>query len=105
MTDVRLGVQPDVIADFCRRWKIAEFALFGSILREEFSPASDVDVLVTFAPDARPSLLDYAAAKEELAALIGRKVDMIDRPSLERHHNPWLRQSILSDARVIYRAA
>ena len=58
------------LEEFCRRWKIAELRVFGSALREDFRPDSDLDLLVTFAPDADPSLLDHVAMEEELAALL-----------------------------------
>ncbi len=57
--ETRIAIPQDKIADFCRRWKITEFALFGSVLRDDFRPDSDVDVLVTFAPDARWGLFPF----------------------------------------------
>ena len=96
-------VLPDAqIADFCRRWTIAELALFGSVLREDFVPDSDVDVLVTFAPDAEWTLLDHVQMEEELAALLGRAVDLVSRRGLERSEN-WIRRNeILTTAQPVY---
>ncbi|MBI4263754.1 MAG: DEAD/DEAH box helicase family protein [Acidobacteria bacterium] len=91
------------IAAFCRRWKISELSLFGSILRPwEFRPDSDVDFLATFAPEDGWSLFDHMQMEEELSAIVGRKVDLLTRPSVERSHNWIRRRSILESARTIY---
>ena len=92
------------IADFCRRWRIAELALFGSALREDFSPDSDLDILVTFDPEADWSLLDHVRMEQELAVLLGREIDLLTKRSVERSHNPIRRQHILGTAEVIYGA-
>jgi predicted nucleotidyltransferase len=90
------------VVEFCQKWQIAEFALFGSILRDDFTAKSDVDVLVTFAPQARRSLFDLVNMTDELAQLLGRKVDILTRKSVEQSHN-WIRkQEILNTAQVIY---
>ena len=89
---------------FCRKWKIAELALFGSVLRDDFRPDSDVDVLVSFAPDADWSLLDHMAMEEELAGILGRKVDLVSRRAVERSANRIRRQAILGSAEVVYAA-
>jgi uncharacterized protein len=90
------------IADFCRRWKIVELSLFGSVLREDFRPESDVDVLVTFADGAHWSLLDHVAIEGELSRLMGRDVDLVSRRAVERSKN-WVRkEAILSGAEPIY---
>ena len=88
------------IADFCRRWKIAELALFGSVLRDDFGPASDVDVLITFMD--RKALVDREAMRRELEALFGRKVDLVYRRVIEHDENYLLRKAILNSAWVIY---
>ncbi len=90
------------IADFCRRWRITELALFGSALRDDFSPESDLDILVTFDPEANWSLLDHVQMEQELADLLGRKVDLLTKRSVERSQNSILRQKILGTAEVIY---
>ena len=100
-----LAVPKEKIADFCRRWKIIEFALFGSVLRGDFRPESDIDVLVTFAPDARWSLFDHVEMQDELKALFGRNVDLVSRRGIERSRNPIRRKEILESAEVIYAAA
>ena len=86
------------IADFCRRWKVTEFALFGSVLREDFGPESDVDVLVTFEPKAPWSTFDLVEMMEELKAIFGRHVDLVEKEGLR---NPYRRYEILK-TREIY---
>jgi predicted nucleotidyltransferase len=97
-------VAPDQrqLADFCRRWKIVELALFGSVLRDDFRPDSDVDVLVTFSPDAEWTLLDHASMQQELSEIFHRRVDLLSRRGVERSHNPLRRQAILSSAQPYY---
>jgi hypothetical protein len=97
----KVEVSQDAIASFCERWKITEFALFGSILRNDFRPDSDVDVLVSFLPDAKWSLWDIIAMKEELETLFGREVDFVQKEGLR---NPFRRYEILSTKQVIYAA-
>ncbi|MCA9288803.1 MAG: nucleotidyltransferase family protein [Phycisphaerales bacterium] len=97
----RIDVPTDAIADFCRRWKIVEFALFGSVLREDFGPESDVDVLVTFAADAPWSYFELFDMQDELEALFGRRVDLVTSPSLK---NPIRRAAILGSRRVLHAA-
>jgi len=89
------------IADFCQQWKIIEFALFGSVLREDFRPDSDIDVLVTFAEDCGYSLFDLAQIQEELKALLAHEVDLVEKESLR---NPFRRHAILNNMEVIYAA-
>ncbi len=97
-----LQVPDEAMAEFCRRWKITELALFGSVLREDFGPESDVDVLVTFAEDAPWDLFDIVTMKEELGQMVGRKVDLAEREAVEQSRNPFRRRSILNSARVVY---
>ena len=89
---------------FCRKWQNTELALIGSILREDFRPDSDVDVLVSFAGEADWSLLDHVVMEEELAGIIGRKVDLVTRRAVERSANRIRRQAILGSAEVVYAA-
>jgi len=98
----RIPIDRKKVADFCRRWKITEFALFGSVLRDDFRPDSDVDVLVTFAPDAEWSLFDDVDMEEELSAIFGRKVDLVSRRAVERSDNWIRRKAILSTAEPVY---
>jgi hypothetical protein len=89
---------------FCRRWKVRELALFGSALRDDFGPESDVDVLATFEADADWSLFDHFRMEEELAGLFGREVDLVTRGGLEASPNHLRRRAILQSARTIYAA-
>jgi len=89
---------------FCRRWRIAEISVFGSAARGEEREDSDVDLLVRFHPDADWSLLDHVRMEDELAELLGRKVDLLTRRSVEGSHNPVLRDEILESARPLYAA-
>jgi predicted nucleotidyltransferase len=100
--NARIHIDRDKIADFCRRWKITELALFGSVLRDDFCPDSDVDVLVTFAPDAEWSLFDHMDMQEELSVILGRKVDLVSRRAIERSANWVRRKAILSTAEPCY---
>lgn len=98
----RLAIDQRQIVKFCRRWQIAELALFGSVLRDDFRPDSDVDVLVTFAPMADWSLFDHLAMEEELSDLLGRPVDLVSRRAVERSANPIRREAILTTAEPLY---
>lgn len=88
--------------EFCRKWQVAELALFGSVLRPEFRAASDVDVLVGFREEAQPTLLTLARMEGELEQILGRPVDLIERKGVETMTNPYFRRSILDSARVVY---
>jgi uncharacterized protein len=94
----------EVLSRFCERWKIQELALFGSVLRDDFKPESDVDVLVTFGTDADWSLLDHVRIQKDLEALLGREVDLVSRRGIERSANWIRRQAILDTAETIYAA-
>jgi len=104
MATPNISVPGQVLAEFCRRWSVIELALFGSVLREDFRPNSDVDVLITYAPDARVSLLDEVRMEEELSGIFGRKVDLVSRHAVESSHNWIRRKAILESAEVIYAA-
>lgn len=92
----------DALAAFCQRWGISELALFGSVLREDFGPESDIDVLVTFAPGSRHTLFDAVRMEQEIEALLGRRVDLVSRRSVEQSENYIRRKAILTSARTIY---
>jgi predicted nucleotidyltransferase len=94
----------DRIEELCRRWKIVELSLFGSALREDFRPDSDVDLLARFAPDADWSLLDRARMEREFSEMLGREVDLVSRTAIEASPNWIRRQEILSTARALYAA-
>jgi len=99
-----LTVPVEAIAEFCQRWGITEFALFGSVLRDDFRPDSDVDVLVTYAPGIRLTIQRLMAMEDELATLLQREVDLIDRESMIASPNYIRRNEVLRTARVIYAA-
>jgi hypothetical protein len=90
--------------DFCQRWCIRELAVFGSALGDDFGPDSDVDLLVTFAPEADWSLLDHVRMQLEMSALLGRPVDLVSRRAIERSPNAIRRAEILTTARTVYAA-
>lgn len=102
--EARIALDDEQIAAFCARWRLASLELFGSVLREDFRLESDVDVLVTFRPDADWGLLDHAAMEEERAGLLGRRVDLLTRRAVERSANPIRRASILADAVPLFTA-
>lgn len=95
----RIKASPAQIAEFCQRWKIVEFALFGSVLRDDFRDDSDIDVLVTFAPEHLLTWNDRMKMQEEIEALFGRKVDLVSKKYLK---NPYRRYEILKTHKVIY---
>ena len=96
---VQLSYAPEEIEELCQRWKVKELALFGSVLRDDFRPDSDVDVLVAFADDAGWSLFDFITMASELAELFGREVDLVEKQGLR---NPFKRAAILGSKEVIY---
>jgi predicted nucleotidyltransferase len=102
---MKLSLPYEQIAEFCRKWNVSEFALFGSVLRDDFRPDSDVDVLVTWAPETRVSVFEYPEMKEELEAIFGRRVDLVSKRGIEQSRNPIRKKSILESARVVYERA
>jgi|SRR5687768_13351155 uncharacterized protein len=100
MTYHGIDVRHDVIAAFCERHRIRRLSLFGSILRGDFGPASDIDVLVEFEPGHTPGLA-FFSMQEELSRLLDRDVDMHTKGSLSK----YIRDSVLSEAQVQYDAA
>ena len=99
MATIAIEIDKDKLRDFCQRWKITEFALFGSVVRpDEFREDSDVDVLARFAPDAPWTLFHWVRMEDELATIFGRGVDLIERESVEKSDNRFRKRSILADA-------
>ncbi len=88
------------ISALCRRYRVRELSLFGSVLRADFRPDSDVDMLVLFEPEARIGLMAFGALGRELSEAVGRRVDLVSKRGL----NPAIRQDVLDSARVIYGA-
>lgn len=101
MTYHGIEIPEDKIGRFCRKWRINEFALFGSVLRPDFRPDSDIDVLIAFDRDAPWSLWDLDDMADELCRILGREVDLVSKRALK---NPFRRHEVLTTRRVIYAA-
>ena len=99
MSKPKINIPKDKIEDFCRRWKIKEFALFGSVLREDFRPDSDVDVLVSFEPDGGITFDNRVEMLDGLTAIFGREVDLVEKGTIR---NPFRRHEILTTKEVVY---
>ncbi len=97
----QFAIPREQLAAFCRKWKVEELSLFGSALREDFRPDSDVDVLVRLANDAPWSLFEWTEMIDELRTIFGRDVDLIEETGLR---NPWRRREILKTREVVYAA-
>ena len=101
MVNARVTFAPQELERFARRWKVTQLALFGSALRDDFNDDSDVDVLVTFAPDTHWNLLDLATMQQELEQMFNRPVDLVEEAALR---NPFRRREILSTKQILYAA-
>jgi uncharacterized protein len=101
MGQIKIDIPKNQIADFCRHWKIREFSLFGSVIRHDARPDSDIDVLVSFDEDASWSFFDLIVMKDELTTLFGREVDLVEKEAVR---NPFRRHSILTNREIIYAA-
>ena len=99
MGRAHLDVSAGKLEAFCRTWKVKELSLFGSVLRDDFGPDSDIDVLVVFAEDAEWSLWDIVEIRDELKTLFGREVDLVEKRALR---NPFRKHEILKTHEVIY---
>lgn len=88
------------LAEVCRRYGVKELALFGSAVRGEMRPESDIDMMVEFAPGVRIGLIKFESLAGELASLAKRRVDLVTKRGVK----PWVRTRVLKDARVIYAA-
>src|SRR4051812_19345714 len=99
MFTIQVAVPQKEIDAFCLRWKVVELALFGSVLRNDFTPKSDVDVLVSFASNAQISLFDLAQMQIELETVFNRPVDILEKDGLR---NPYRKREILNTAQVLY---
>lgn len=101
MAELKISLPTLDIEAFCQRWQVVELSLFGSVLREDFNPKSDLDVLVSFPPTSRVSLFDLVQMKFELEGLLHHPVDLVEKEALR---NPYRRQEILENSQVIYAA-
>jgi uncharacterized protein len=97
-----ISLNREAVAAFCLKWGVSELALFGSVLRDDFRPESDVDVLVRFQEHARPTLFDMVRMQNELEGIFGRKVDLVSRRGLEKSRNHIRRNAILQNVEVIH---
>lgn len=97
----RIRIPTEHLASFCQKWKVRELALFGSVLRDDFGPNSDIDVLVELMPNHGLSLFDWVDMIDELKVIFGRSVDLVSKRGLR---NPFLRHEILSTREVIHAA-
>ena len=97
-----IDLSVDTVKVFCQKWQITEFALFGSVLRDDFRPDSDLDVLVSFFPQAPWTILDLVTMQQELQQIVRRDVDLIEKRVIEKSEN-WIRRTeILNTAQVVY---
>ena len=94
-----IEISADRVAEFCDRWKIAEMSLFGSVLRDDFSDESDIDILISFKADAQYGIDEHLEMVAQLEAIFGRRVDLVTKRSLK---NPFVRQSIFSSRKVVH---
>jgi len=98
----KIEIPEEALREFCRRWKIVELGLFGSVLREDFRPESDVDVLVSFEAGKRWEFAHLAQMRRELETLLARKVDLVEKDLVEQSENYIRRKHILRTAEPIY---
>ncbi len=96
-----VNINAESIRAFCERWNVRELSLFGSVLRDDFGPKSDVDVLVVFGAGASPEFDAWEEMREELQSLFGREVDLVERREIV---NPFRRHEILTTRQVVYAA-
>lgn len=97
----RVKIPREPIAAFCERWGVAELALFGSVLRDDFRPDSDIDIMVKFKAGRRPKLFGFVDMQMELEEILGRQVDLVEHGTIE---NPFRRASIMGQLAVLYAA-
>lgn len=104
MNKIHIELPKEKIAEFCKKWKVREFAIFGSALRSDFRPDSDVDVIVDFEPGERISLFDLVSMTDELRVIFQRNVDLLTRRGVEQSRNYIRRKEILSSMQVVHAA-
>lgn len=102
MDKTKIRIPKSKVAEFCKRWGVSEFAIFGSALRGDFRPDSDVDVMVSFAPQAHVTLFDMVRMQDELKAIFGREVDLVSKRGVMNSRNYLRRKRILESAQVIH---
>jgi len=100
--NARFSFDHEALESFCKKHSIVELSFFGSVLRDDFRDDSDVDVLVTFAPETRLSLFDLVRIEDEASVILGRKVDLVERADVERSENYIRRRHILANTERVY---
>lgn len=100
--EIPIDIPYEKIAKFCHKWKVSEFSFFGSVLRDDFRPDSDIDVLITFCEEAKYTLFDLIHMENELTNIFGRKVDLVEKKSVEQSENYIRRKHILNSQKVVY---
>ena len=101
MARPRIDIPMEKIRAFCEKWKVVEFSLFGSVLRDDFRSDSDIDVLLSFEENSTWGLYDLVDMKDELQSIFGRKVDLVEKEAIR---NPYRRRSMLAEQEVLYAA-
>jgi len=104
MNKIHIKLPKEKIAEFCKRWKVREFAIFGSVLRNDFRPDSDIDIIVDFETGAHISLFDLVSMTDELRVIFQRNVDLLTRRGVEQSRNYIRRKEILSSMQVVHAA-
>ncbi len=98
----RLNTNQQDLIQLCQEVKIIELALFGSILRDDFNSESDIDLLVTFAKDAKITFFDLDSIENQFSRLFKRPVDVVTKKAINNSHNPIRKKNILDNLKVIY---
>ena len=101
---IRISIPKEKVADFCKRWNITELAFFGSVLRDDFGPESDIDVLVNLRSGTSHRISSILHMEKELGGILGREVDLVFRSDVERSRNYLRREAVLKSAEVFYEA-
>ena len=97
-----INLDTETISKICQNWQIVELALFGSVLREDFNSNSDIDLLVSFAEDAKITFFDLDDLEQEFSQLFNRPVDVVTKAAIEQSHNWIRRNNILGNSQIIY---
>ncbi|WP_099532010.1 nucleotidyltransferase family protein [Limnothrix sp. PR1529] len=99
---LKIQIPQQALIAFCQKWQIQEFSFLGSVLRDDFRPDSDIDVMVSFEDSSTWGILELVQMKRELQMLLGRKVDLLTKKSIEQSHSWIRRKEILETAQVAY---
>ncbi len=102
LTALRVPVTKEALIALCQKWKVRSLAVFGSILTPEFSPSSDIDLLVLFEEGEAPSIFELVQMREDFKDLFRRPVDIVSRKAIERSSNPYRKEEIIGTSQMIY---